>query len=125
MTTNRGGATLVERVLAQCAPATKPLDREAYFEVVYAHFTEAGVWELFPEVIDVLEKLRAARFRLAVISNFDGRLRPILQQLGLTKYFSSVIISSEVGADKPDPLIFQRALELNHVAAERGASRGR
>ncbi|MEP6821063.1 MAG: HAD-IA family hydrolase [Chthoniobacterales bacterium] len=108
---------LVERVLDQCAPDTKPLDRETYFEVVYTHFAEAGVWELFPEVIDVLEKL-CGRYRLAVISNFDDRLRVILEQLGLSRYFSSVVISSEVGADKPDPLIFQRALELSNVAAD-------
>ncbi len=107
---------LVERVFDQCAPDTKAMDRETYFEVVYAHFAEAGVWELFPEVVDVLEKLHA-RSRLAVISNFDGRLRVILEQLGISRYFSSIVISSEVGADKPDPLIFERALELNNVAA--------
>lgn len=109
---------LVERVFEQCAPQTKPLDRANYFEVVYAHFAEAGVWEVFPEVLDVVEKLQVAGYRLAVISNFDGRLRVILEQLGLARHFSSVVISSEVGADKPDPLIFQRALELNKVAAK-------
>lgn len=108
--------TLVERVLDQCAPDTKPLDRDTYFEVVYAHFAEAGVWELFPEVVEVLEKAHA-RSRLSVVSNFDGRLRVILERLEISHYFSSILISSEIGADKPDPFIFQRALELNQCAA--------
>jgi len=52
------------------------------------------------------------RFQLAVISNFDGRLRFILQHLGISKFFAEIFISSEIGADKPDPEIFQRALKL-------------
>ncbi len=106
---------LVERVLEQVAPATGNLDRDAFFEAAYSHFAEAGVWELYPEVIDVLAALQPA-CQLAVVSNFDGRLRIILEQLGISKFFSTLAISSEVGADKPDPFIFQRAAELCGVA---------
>lgn len=108
---------LVDRVMDQVAPATHELDRDAFFEAAYSHFAEAGVWELFPEVIDVLEQLRT-RYELGVISNFDGRLRMILEQLGISKFFREVVISSEVGADKPDPFIFQRAAQLAGVAAD-------
>ena len=52
------------------------------------------------------------RFQLGVISNFDGRLRFILEHLGISKFFNQVFISSELGADKPHPEIYQRALEL-------------
>jgi putative hydrolase of the HAD superfamily len=69
------------------------------------------VWELYPEVPDVLRELRP-RFQLAVISNFDGRLRFILEHLGITKFFTHIFISSEIGADKPDPQIYRRALNL-------------
>ncbi len=102
---------LVDRVFDRVAPATKDLDRDNFFEVAYEHFAEAGVWEIFPEVREVLQALHA-RYRLAVVSNFDGRLRMILEQLGISKYFCAVVISSEVGADKPDRFIFHRALEL-------------
>jgi hypothetical protein len=37
---------LVGRVIDQVAPATGELDRDAFFEVAYSHFAEAGVWEL-------------------------------------------------------------------------------
>jgi putative hydrolase of the HAD superfamily len=103
---------LVNRVIDQVAPDTKDLDRDAFFEVAYSHFAEAGVWELYPEVIEVLETLRP-RFDLAVVSNFDGRLRMVLEHLGVSKFFSHIFLSSELGADKPDPLIYQRALRLS------------
>ena len=102
---------LVNRVLGQVAPSLSELDRDNFFEIAYEHFAEAGVWKLYPEVVDVLEQLRP-RFQLAVISNFDGRLRFILEQLGISKYFRHIFISSELGADKPDPEIFRRALKF-------------
>jgi putative hydrolase of the HAD superfamily len=108
---------LVERVFDQVAPATKDLDRDAFFEVAYEHFAEAGVWELFPEVLNVLEELHP-RYRLAIISNFDGRLRMILELLGISRFFAPVVISSEIGADKPDALIYRRALELCGATAD-------
>jgi putative hydrolase of the HAD superfamily len=103
---------LVDCVLDRVAPDIGELDRDAYFEAVYGHFAEAGVWDAYPEVNEVLSNLRG-RFELAIVSNFDGRLRMILEHLGLTKYFAHVFLSSELGADKPDPEIYRRALRLN------------
>jgi putative hydrolase of the HAD superfamily len=107
---------LVNQVIDQVAPRTSELDRDAFFELAYSHFAEAGVWELYPDVIEVLEALRS-RFDLAVVSNFDGRLRMILEQFGVSRFFSRVFLSSELGADKPDPLIYRRALKLSQVAS--------
>jgi len=102
---------LVDLVINQVAPELNALDRDNFFEIAYEHFAEPGVWELYPEVADVLEKLRL-HFQLAVISNFDGRLRFILEQFGISKFLAHVFISSELGADKPDPEIFRRALKV-------------
>jgi putative hydrolase of the HAD superfamily len=102
---------VVEKVLDEIAPDLNELDRDNFFEIAYEHFAEAGVWELYPEVADVLEKLRP-RFQLAVVSDFDGRLRMILEHLGVSTFFSHIFVSSELGADKPDPEIFRRALKF-------------
>ena len=102
---------LVNLVLDQVGPSLGAFDRDNFFEVAYEHFAEANVWELYPEVPGVLEKLQP-RFQLAVVSNFDGRLRFILEHLGVSKYFAHVFVSSELGADKPDPEIYRRALTL-------------
>ncbi|HEX8490091.1 MAG TPA: HAD-IA family hydrolase [Chthoniobacterales bacterium] len=107
---------LVYGVLDQVARGANELDRDAFFEVAYSHFAEAGVWDLYPEVGEVLGALRG-RFDLAVVSNFDGRLRMILEHLGVSQFFSHVFLSSELGADKPDPEIFRRALRLSNVVA--------
>jgi putative hydrolase of the HAD superfamily len=107
---------VVEQVLDRVAPTLNDLDRDNFFEIAYEHFAEAGVWELYPEVVDVLEKL-GARFQLAVVSNFDGRLRMILEHLGISKFFSRVFVSSEMGAEKPDPEIFRRALKFMKLKA--------
>jgi putative hydrolase of the HAD superfamily len=102
---------LVGLVLNNVAPSVSALDRDNFFEVAYEHFAEAGVWEAYPEVTDVLEKLHS-NYQLAVVSNFDGRLRMILEHLGISKFFKHVFVSSEIGADKPDPEIFRRALRF-------------
>ncbi len=105
---------LVDLVVNEVAPSMNELDRDNFFEIAYEHFAEAGVWELYPEVFEVLENLQP-RFQLAIVSSFDGRLRMILEQLGISKFFPHVFISSELGADKPDPEIFRRALGVIHL----------
>jgi putative hydrolase of the HAD superfamily len=109
---------LIDLVLDQAAPSLSEFDRDNFFEVAYEHFTEAAVWEAYPEVFAVLEKLQP-EFQLAVISNFDGRLRLILEHLGISKFFGHVFVSSEIGADKPDPEIFRRALKFVNLKPDR------
>ena len=106
---------LVERVLEECGD-TK-LDRDAYFAELYPHFLAPGVWELYPETLEVLETLHG-QVSLRIISNFDTRLRTILRTLGIADYFDDVVISSECGADKPFPRIFSKALQRAGVAPE-------
>lgn len=108
--------SLVDQVLDECRVPTEQLSRLEYFEQLYTEFTQSGIWELYPETLEVLSSLRT-RYRLGVISNFDGRLRPILAHLGLVRLFDPIVISSEVGADKPDPWIFQQALKLAGATA--------
>lgn len=100
--------TLVSRVLDDCG-VSDGMDRPAYFEELWSEFAKPGVWELFPETREVLSLL-AGRFRLGVVSNFDSRLRTILPLLGIAEFFDAVVISSEVGADKPSAHIFQESV---------------
>ncbi len=99
---------LVCKVLDECRVG-RELNRDAYFDELWSEFTKPGVWDLYPETREVLSALRG-RFRLGVISNFDSRLREILPQLGIAEFFEELIISSEIGAEKPSPHIFAEAL---------------
>ncbi len=102
---------LVWRVLDGFPAAGGGFNRAAYFEELYLEFIKPGIWELYPEVSDTLRRL-SGEYQLGVLSNFDGRLRIILQHLGISDAFQHWAISSEVGADKPSRWIFQRALAM-------------
>ena len=106
---------LVGRVLDECGNASG-LERDAYFSDLWNEFTQPGVWELFPETIEVLAALKG-RMSIGIVSNFDSRLRTILSHLGVAEFFDDIVISSEVGADKPSARIFSAALARAGVAA--------
>lgn len=114
---------LVNRVLDRCGVSDRELNRPPFFDELYAEFVRPTVWRLYPEVSEVLAAL-ADRFDLGVITNFDGRYRTIAEQLGIAQHFRHVIISSEVGADKPSELIFQRALQAAGVLTDEALHAG-
>ena len=70
-----------------------------------------------PGTIEALERLKQGGMRLAVVSNSDGRAAAALAAGGLLGVFEFVIDSAEVGVEKPDPRIFQIALERMGVSA--------
>jgi putative hydrolase of the HAD superfamily len=66
-----------------------------------------------PDVVSTLEELQRRGLRLGVVSNaayLPRLMRAQLAALGLAKYFSGVIFSSEIGVRKPHPAIYQDAL---------------
>lgn len=63
-----------------------------------------------------LARLRAAGLRLGVVSNSDGRVEQALEAAGLRDYFDVVVDSALAGVEKPDPRIFQAALDALGVA---------
>ena len=85
-------------------------DFSAFFTELYAYFASAEPWFVYPDTLPFLDYWRSQGITLAVLSNFDTRLYTVLRSLNLTEYFTSVTVSTEVGAAKPDPLIFQTAL---------------
>lgn len=59
-----------------------------------------------PGTRDALERLLERGYRLAVISNADGRVEALLARVGLRDLFEFVVDSEVVGFEKPDPRIF-------------------
>ncbi|MBV8813122.1 MAG: HAD-IA family hydrolase [Verrucomicrobia bacterium] len=100
---------VVIQTLELTGEKVEPFDN--YFDAVYREFGLPGIWRLEPGALDLLSDLRVAGFRLGIISNFDLRLRHILEHLGVLDFFEQIIISSQIGADKPSPRIFQAAIE--------------
>ncbi|RMH65991.1 MAG: HAD family hydrolase [Cyanobacteria bacterium J003] len=86
------------------------VDFETFFAPVFAYYATAEPWCLYEDVLPALENWQAQDIPLMVVSNFDSRLYGVLEALGLARFFQAVWISSEVGAAKPDRLIFERAV---------------
>lgn len=107
---------LVEDVL-NCISAAGSLNRDQYFAELWTEFSKPGVWKLYDETKDVISRL-GNRHRLGVLSNFDSRLHTVLSDLGLAHFFEHVIVSSEVGAEKPSLRMFAEAADRFDVTPD-------
>ncbi|XP_027361631.1 haloacid dehalogenase-like hydrolase domain-containing protein 3 isoform X2 [Abrus precatorius] len=90
---------------------------EDYFEEVYEYYAKGDAWHLPDGAYETITLLKDAGVKMAVVSNFDSRLRKLLKDLNVLNLFDAVIVSSEVGYEKPDPRIFQAALDQVNVEA--------
>lgn len=82
-------------------------------------FTDIRTWSrVLPETPPALESLRSAGYKLAAISNSDGRIESELGRAGLGEYLDFVIDSAIVGVEKPHAEIFEIALQRANVAPE-------
>ena len=98
---------VVDRTFSPFGPGRDP---DGMFEILYGHFAEPETWKLYPGVRETLVALRARGFRTGLISNWDGRLRSLLAGHGLIAGLDPVVISWEVGAEKPAAEIYRTAL---------------
>jgi putative hydrolase of the HAD superfamily len=73
-------------------------------------FQKEKHWTLFPDTTPTLARLQQLGKPLALVANWDARLPHLLEQLGIARYFSSVVASEIAGVEKPDPAIFRLAL---------------
>ncbi len=85
-------------------------DFDAYFAALWEHFARGAAWRALPGAHEGLAALKAAGRRLAIVSNFDQRLHPILRALGLHALFEQVVIPVDCGAAKPARAIFDACL---------------
>ena len=59
---------------------------------------------IYPAVIEGLDALSAARFPLACVTNKSARFtQPLLEYLGLARYFTQVVAGDTLPQKKPDP----------------------
>ena len=89
-----------------------------------SYFTRMLDVDLFEGVHEVLAALRE-RFRLAIITNGPSELqRRKVAAFDFEERVDWIVISGEVGVDKPDPAIFEHTLRLADVAPGRAAHVG-
>ena len=72
---------------------------------------------LFDDVSAALKVLKARGLKLGLLTNLQSEVNSMCRELGIADYLDFTVTSVEVGADKPQPPIFLKALQLAHVNA--------
>ncbi len=91
---------------------------EGFFPAIYHRFEDTDVWRVYEDVRPLLERLNQAGMPMAVISNWDDRLPSLLDNLGLSAWFSTRTISFATGFTKPDARMFSMTADALGVPAE-------
>jgi len=108
---------IAQATFAQAGVLPQFSDFATFFKELYAYFETAAPWFVYPEVPAVLEQWRSQGIELGILSNFDSRLYSVLDAIDLAKFFTSITISTEIGAAKPSPTIFAAGLKKHNCQA--------
>ena len=96
-------------------------EHDRLVRALYDRFRSLASYRLHPDAMPVLERLRGTDLRLGLISNFEDWLEQLLEELDVHHFFEVTVISGIEGVEKPDPRIFEVALERAGVAPEESA----
>jgi HAD superfamily hydrolase (TIGR01549 family) len=73
---------------------------------------------VYPCVPETLQAVKDAGYFLGLVSNRSTPCQEQCEALGLLRYFDFAYVAAEVDAWKPDPRIFDRALEISDALPE-------
>jgi putative hydrolase of the HAD superfamily len=76
-------------------------DTETCFQELYAHFARADAWRCEPQTAEVFAALAERGHVLGIASNFDQRLRGLVENMPVLRPVRYLVISSEIGWRKP------------------------
>ena len=85
-------------------------DFDDYFDDLYDYFS-LDAWQIYPDTIPTLKKLKDMNFKITITSNFDSRIYKVCDHFQINKYIDSFTISSEAGYSKPDKKLFFKSLD--------------
>ena len=81
-------------------------------EELHAYHQASNLWEYMPpEVLPSLRAIREMGLKVAVVSNANGTICAAADRLGIGELVSCVLDSHTEGVEKPDPRLFEIALE--------------
>ena len=93
-------------------------DRDGLVPELVRNTQDSANWDqLLPGTRSVLERIRQ-KYRIAVISNADGKIENVLSRCGIADCFESITDSGIVGFEKPRAEIFEAALRTMNVPAD-------
>jgi HAD superfamily hydrolase (TIGR01509 family) len=80
-------------------------------EAFYERLIDPASWQPYPDTRAALERLRAARIPIAIVSNIAWDIRRVFDRFGVTDLVDEFVMSYVEGVVKPDAKIFQTACE--------------
>lgn len=93
-------------------------EHEKMIDALWQAHEKFGLWTIAtPGGPETVAALKRDGYRIAVVSNAEGRVSRDLAAAGYEGLFETVIDSHDVGVEKPDPAIFAIALERLGVSA--------
>jgi putative hydrolase of the HAD superfamily len=101
---------VIREVLASMS--LHPPTEERFYADLFEHFGSARCWRGYDDVLPALTGLRDRGIGAGIMSNWDGRLRTILDGLGMSPLLDHIVLSCDIGAEKPAPAIFAYAARL-------------
>jgi putative hydrolase of the HAD superfamily len=78
-------------------------------EELYALTVSAESWEAFPDTLPTLKAVHEQGLRIGIVSDTGFDLRPAMDQLGLSPFVDTVVMSYEQGVCKPAATVFRTA----------------
>jgi putative hydrolase of the HAD superfamily len=94
-------------------------DREACFQALFKHFSRIDAWRCAADAATILNMLSDRGHVLGIASNFDHRLRGLVENLPELRPIRHLVISSEVGWRKPASAFFDSMCRCVDTPAER------
>ena len=92
--------------------------RDALRQELVRNTQDSANWDqILPGTREALDRI-GAQFRIAVISNADGKIEEVLSRCGIADCFESITDSGIVGVEKPRPEIFEAALRTMNARAD-------
>jgi len=112
------GWLFFDLILEKAGVAPSPATAAALAEL-HTYHTAKNLWEFVPDgVYPALTALREMGLKLTIVSNANGTLCAHLSRIGLDRYVDCVLDSCDEKVEKPDPRLFEIALERSGAQRE-------
>lgn len=97
-------------LMATLLEAAAVEDRTAAVDRLWAQQPTRNLWRFVPdEARALLAELSSTGVPMVITSNSEGRVRELLEEVGIVGHFSTILDSGVLGFAKPDRRMFERA----------------
>lgn len=107
---------LIDNIFKSAGTSLSEHEVDQLADVLIDKYETNECWELQDGAYELVEKIKEIDKMVGIVSNFDPRLKFLVESMNLPE-FKFVVGSYEAGAAKPDPQIFDLAIKLTNYNA--------